>query len=93
MPSAAMRAAFESQELVRAAILLGQQGNWQDQTRFVRSIAARADEPIEQALAVELGRRISRPDLALLVGADQRWLSTTGFLDKVAENLTKALAK
>src|ERR671919_2524304 len=31
-------------------------------------------------------------DLALLVGADQRWLSTTGFLDKVAENLTKAMA-
>jgi isocitrate dehydrogenase len=26
-------------------------------------------------------------DLALLVGADQRWLSTTGFLDKVEENL------
>jgi len=32
-------------------------------------------------------------DLALLVGADQRWLSTTGFLDKVAENLTAALTK
>src|SRR3954465_7503235 len=31
-------------------------------------------------------------DLALLVGADQKWLSTTGFLDKVAENLTKAMA-
>src|SRR6476659_5237515 len=31
-------------------------------------------------------------DLALLVGADQRWLSTTGFLDKVAENLTTAMA-
>ncbi|HZE53826.1 MAG TPA: NADP-dependent isocitrate dehydrogenase, partial [Bradyrhizobium sp.] len=31
-------------------------------------------------------------DLALLVGADQRWLSTTSFLDKVAENLTKAMA-
>jgi isocitrate dehydrogenase len=30
---------------------------------------------------------------ALLVGADQRWLSTTGFLDKVAENLTTAMAK
>ncbi len=26
-------------------------------------------------------------DLALLVGADQRWLSTTGFLDKVSENV------
>ena len=32
-------------------------------------------------------------DLALLVGAEQRWLSTTGFLDKVADNLTAALAK
>ena len=31
-------------------------------------------------------------DLALLVGADQRWLSTTGFLDKVAANLEKAMA-
>jgi isocitrate dehydrogenase len=30
-------------------------------------------------------------DLALLVGADQKWLSTTGFLDKVSENLTKAM--
>jgi isocitrate dehydrogenase len=31
-------------------------------------------------------------DLALLVGADQKWLSTTGFLDKVDDNLKKAMA-
>ncbi|HEY4862463.1 MAG TPA: NADP-dependent isocitrate dehydrogenase [Xanthobacteraceae bacterium] len=31
-------------------------------------------------------------DLALLVGADQRWLSTTGFLDKVDANLKQAMA-
>jgi len=31
-------------------------------------------------------------DLALLVGADQKWLSTTGFLDKVDTNLKKAMA-
>jgi len=31
-------------------------------------------------------------DLALLVGEDQSWLTTEGFLDKVAENLTKAMA-
>jgi isocitrate dehydrogenase len=31
-------------------------------------------------------------DLALLVGPDQKWLSTTGFLDKVSDNLTKAMA-
>ena len=31
-------------------------------------------------------------DLAVLVGPDQKWLSTTGFLDKVDENLRKAMA-
>ena len=31
-------------------------------------------------------------DLALLVGAEQGWLSTTGFLDKIDENLKKAMA-
>ncbi|OYW54835.1 MAG: isocitrate dehydrogenase [Hyphomicrobium sp. 32-62-53] len=30
-------------------------------------------------------------DLALLVGPDQKWLSTTGFLDKVDDNLKKAM--
>jgi isocitrate dehydrogenase len=32
-------------------------------------------------------------DLALLIGADQKWLSTTGFLDKVDEGLKAAMAK
>jgi isocitrate dehydrogenase len=31
-------------------------------------------------------------DLAVLVGPEQKWLSTTGFLDKVDENLRKAMA-
>ncbi|MPR13732.1 NADP-dependent isocitrate dehydrogenase, partial [Microvirga tunisiensis] len=31
-------------------------------------------------------------DLALLVGAEQKWLSTTGFLDKIDENLKKEMA-
>ncbi len=31
-------------------------------------------------------------DLALLVGPQQKWLSTTGFLDKIDENLQKAMA-
>jgi isocitrate dehydrogenase len=31
-------------------------------------------------------------DLALLVGENQRWLTTEGFLDKVADNLTAALS-
>ena len=31
-------------------------------------------------------------DLALLVGPDQKWLTTEGFLDKVDDNLKKAMA-
>ncbi|WP_062011375.1 NADP-dependent isocitrate dehydrogenase [Aureimonas sp. AU4] len=31
-------------------------------------------------------------DLALLIGPDQPWLSTTGFLDKIDENLKTAMA-
>jgi isocitrate dehydrogenase len=31
-------------------------------------------------------------DLALLVGPEQKWLSTTGFLDKIDENLKAAMA-
>ena len=31
-------------------------------------------------------------DLALLIGPDQKWLSTTGFLDKVDANLKVAMA-
>jgi isocitrate dehydrogenase len=31
-------------------------------------------------------------DLAILIGPDQKWLTTEGFLDKVDENLRKAMA-
>ena len=31
-------------------------------------------------------------DLALLVGPDQKWLTTEGFLEKIDANLNKALA-
>ena len=31
-------------------------------------------------------------DLTLLVGADQVWLSTTGFIDKIDERLRQAMA-
>jgi isocitrate dehydrogenase len=30
-------------------------------------------------------------DLAVLVGPEQKWLSTEGFLDKIESNLQKAL--
>lgn len=70
--SRSQRDAFDRNELVRAVTLLGRQGNWQDQTRFVRTIATTATGPIDQALAAELGRRIGRQDLSLLVGKTAR---------------------
>ena len=30
-------------------------------------------------------------DLAMLIGPNQKWLSTSGFLDKIDENLKKAM--
>jgi isocitrate dehydrogenase len=52
---------------------------------------ARFSETLEKVCVdtVEAGHMTK--DLALLVGADQKWLSTTGFLDKVDENLKKAM--
>ena len=54
---------------------------------------ARFAETLERVCVdtVEAGHMTK--DLALLVGADQKWLSTTGFLDKVDENLKKAMAR
>ena len=35
---------------------------------------------------------VALADLALLVGPDQKWLTTMGYLEKVDEYLNKALA-
>ncbi|MFN3676118.1 MAG: transglycosylase SLT domain-containing protein [Sphingomonas pseudosanguinis] len=65
---AATRAAFDARETVRAARFLGQIGQWQDQTAFVRQIAADATDENDHLLAVDLSRSIARPDLAVMVG-------------------------
>jgi len=53
---------------------------------------ARFAETLERVCIDTVESGSMTKDLALLVGADQRWLSTTGFLDKVDENLRKAMA-
>src|SRR5262249_51087241 len=47
---------------------------------------------LEKATAETVYSGFMPHDLALVVGADQKWLSTTGFLDKVDQNLQKAMA-
>jgi isocitrate dehydrogenase len=53
---------------------------------------ARFAETLERVCVGTVEAGYMTKDLALLVGADQPWLSTTGFLDKVDENLKKAMA-
>ncbi|MGI8724801.1 MAG: NADP-dependent isocitrate dehydrogenase [Methyloceanibacter sp.] len=49
-------------------------------------------ETMERVVVDTIESGFMTKDLALLVGAEQRWLSTTGFLDKIDENLRKAMA-
>jgi isocitrate dehydrogenase len=53
---------------------------------------ARFAETLEKVSVDTVEAGFMTKDLALLVGPDQRWLSTTGFLDKIDENLRKAMA-
>ena len=49
-------------------------------------------ETLEEAVVGTIESGFMTKDLALLVGADQSWLSTSGFLDKIDHNLRKAMA-
>ena len=62
------REAFFNQEIVRAVQILGQRGDHQNQTLFVRQIAQAATSDADHVLAVDLAQRIARPDLAVMVG-------------------------
>jgi isocitrate dehydrogenase len=49
-------------------------------------------ETLERVCVETVEAGFMTKDLALLVGHDQQWLTTEGFLDKVDENLQKAMA-
>jgi isocitrate dehydrogenase len=53
---------------------------------------ARFAEALEKVVVGTIEAGFMTKDLALLVGADQAWLSTTGFLDKIDERLQEAMA-
>jgi len=54
---------------------------------------ARFAETIEKVVVSTIESGFMTKDLALLVGADQAWLSTQGFIDKIDENMRAAMAK
>ncbi len=53
---------------------------------------AKFSETLEKVCVDTVEAGFMTKDLALLIGPDQPWLSTTGFLDKIDENLRKAMA-
>ncbi|MCH9766106.1 MAG: NADP-dependent isocitrate dehydrogenase [Alphaproteobacteria bacterium] len=53
---------------------------------------AKFAETLEQVCIDTVEAGFMTKDLALLVGPEQKWLSTTGFLDKIDENLKSAMA-
>jgi len=50
-------------------------------------------ETLEKVVVATIESGAMTKDLALLVGADQAWLSTEGFIDKIGENLRTAMTK
>ena len=54
-----------------------------DLARFAKSLETVCVDTVESGFMTK--------DLAALVGPDQKWLSTEGFLDKIDENLKKAM--
>ena len=52
---------------------------------------ARFIETLERVVVDTVETGDMTKDLALLVGPDQKWLTTQGFLDKIADNLGRAL--
>src|SRR5208283_4600434 len=52
---------------------------------------ARFAKTLEDVCVATVESGCMTKDLALLIGPKQKWLSTTGFLDKIDENLKKAM--
>jgi len=80
-PTVEQRRDYAQRPLIQAVRYLGRTGQWQDQTQFVRQIAADAKSDLDHALAAELAASIGRPDLAVMVGRSAR---ANGHSDYVA---------
>jgi soluble lytic murein transglycosylase len=61
------RDAFDARDVVRAARILGQLGDWTDQTQFLRVIGNSAQlSDADHLLAAQLSRELARPDLGVM---------------------------
>jgi soluble lytic murein transglycosylase len=77
----AERTSFMARPVVRAAVRLGKDGQWMDQSKFVRAIAAGAESDQDHLLAAELSRTLGRPDLGVMVGRRATASGLSGYAD------------
>ncbi|HET9354854.1 MAG TPA: lytic transglycosylase domain-containing protein [Sphingomicrobium sp.] len=68
----AQRAAFSNNRLAKAVELLSQQNRRDEATLFVRALSESLATDSERVLAVELGHRLRRPDIAVWVARSAR---------------------
>ena len=68
----AQRQAFAQKRLVRAVRLLGQQGQWSEQSQFIRALSEALDNDADRLLAVDLATQVWRPDLAVWTARSAR---------------------
>jgi soluble lytic murein transglycosylase len=75
-PSAAatpqLRAEFAGRRLVRAMQLAGQQGRYDEQSQFIRTLSESLTSDAERVAATEMAARIGRQDLAVWVARSAR---------------------
>lgn len=71
-PTPQERSAFQNREIVQAVRLLGQMGQWQDQSLFIRTLSEQAESASERAMVTELSGQLNRPDLAVWMARSAR---------------------
>ena len=72
---------FRADPLVRAATALGDIGDRTRQTIFLRWLADRADNPVQQALVAGLAKPLDRPDVGVYAGKAARSDGQLSLLD------------
>ena len=66
------RQSFYQKRLVRAVKLLGQQGQWSEQSLFIRALSEDLDNDADRLLATEMASQVYRPDLAVWTARSAR---------------------
>lgn len=86
------RAEFANRRLVQATQLLGQQGQREDQTLFVRALAESLNNDAERTIATQFGQQIGRDDLGVWVARMARVKGSAFYVETAYPRLPASLS-